>query len=196
MNLNIILSWSITILGFVGLVVFFRIKNKISNKKNLAPLATFAKSYNSTISDYDIWDKTLIGIDNRTINRLFFIRRLPNGEIHQVIDISDVSGCRMSKLERKIKINDKIENVVDKIEVILTFNNNTPDLALEFYNTDYDRLVLTGELQLAQKWLKTINIIVSNNQNLKVMKLDKTKAGHVIDWPIKGKDEFPGRKRA
>jgi hypothetical protein len=36
-------------------------------------------------------------------------------------------------------------------------DKNKPDTKVEFYNADYDRLTLTGEVQLSEKWCKILN---------------------------------------
>ena len=48
--------------------------------------------------------------------------------------------------------------VVDRIE--LTFVNQDKiksDTMVSFYNSEYDRLTLSGEIQLAEKWSKIAN---------------------------------------
>jgi hypothetical protein len=164
MNLNIILGWSIAALAIVGLIVFIRLKNKNLDKKNLAPLLLFARENNSEISYYDTWDKTLIGADYKEVNRLFFIRNIPGREIREKINLSEVSECRIFKTERKVKNDKEFLNVIDRIEVILSFNNHKPEVSLEFYNNDYDQLTLSGELQFAQKWTEMIKSIVNPNR--------------------------------
>ncbi|MFH0757475.1 MAG: hypothetical protein V2B15_09325 [Bacteroidota bacterium] len=164
MDFNIIIGWSVTLLTIAGLVVLFTLRKKNRNKRTLAPLLAFARENNATISHFDTWDKTLIGIDHGEKSKLFFIRCTPGREIRQLIDVSSVSACRMTKNERKVKIDKESVNVIELIELVFSFYNHEPDLALEFYNNDYDLLTLTGELQLAQKWTGLIRDIVNTKK--------------------------------
>jgi hypothetical protein len=66
-----------------------------------------------------------------------------------------------------VKYNKELVNVIDRIELIFSFNNHRPELSLEFYNTDYDQLTLSGELQLAEKWAGTLKTIINLNQESK-----------------------------
>lgn len=152
MDLNIIIGWSITILAITVLIIYLKVRSKKKDEKTLEPLLSFASEHNSEISYYNTWENTLIGIDNNEANRLFFIRKTPGGEIRKTINLSEVTDCRMVKIERKVKYNKEIVNVIDRIEVILSFSKHKPEISLEFYNDDYDQLTLSGELQFAQKW--------------------------------------------
>lgn len=195
MDFNIILGWSITLLAIAGLIVFIRVRNKNRDKRTLAVLQTFARENNSEISYYDTWDKTLIGIDNKEINRLFFIRNIPDREIRELINISEVADCRMSKTERKVKYDKETVNVIDRIELIFSFYNQKPEIALEFYNTDYDQLTLSGELQLAQKWTGIIKSIVSANQEWRTREQGKELVNPFIVKPVIHENAYFNHKK-
>lgn len=157
------MEWSITVLAVAGLIVYIRVRNNNRDKKNLAPLRSFARENNSEISQSDSWENVLIGIDGKEINKLFFIRKKPGNGIRELINLSEVSSCRMYKSERKLRENKEIVNVIDRIELIFTFYNHKPELSLELYNNDYDHLTLMGELQLAQKWTDIIKSVIGSN---------------------------------
>lgn len=146
------MGWSIAVLTIAGLIVLIRLRKKSRDQKNLEPLLSFAREYNTEISDYDTWNRTLIGLDNKETKSLFFIRNIPGRIIREKINLSEVSDCRMYKTERKVKYHNEFVNVVDRIEVNISFYNHQPGTIIEFYNADYDQLTLSGELQLAQKW--------------------------------------------
>jgi len=168
MDLNSILGWSGTLLAIAGLVVFVRVRNQKREKRTISALKSLARENNCTISEYDHWDKTLIGIDRNETNKLIFIRTTPLKEIRNVIDLSEAIGCRMAKSERTIKNDKETVTTIDRIEVVISFHSKKEDLSLEFYNSDYDKLVLTGELQLAQKWTSMIKSRISSNRSGKI----------------------------
>lgn len=164
MELNTILGWSITLLIVTGLIVILRFKNLKMKKQTLSVLQAFAKENNSEISTYDTWDKTLIGIDDKEENKLFFIRSIPENEIRKVIILSDVLECKIAKTARNVSFKKETVHVIDKIELVLSLGNKKPNVSLEFYNTDYDHLTLSGELQLAEKWLEIVKKSILKNQ--------------------------------
>jgi len=162
-----ILTGSITILATISLIVFFQIRNRNREKKVFSALQTFAKEINSTISSYDSWDKTLVGIDNGENNKLFFLRTISNKEYREVINLSEVMSCRVVIDERTVEYKREKVNVIDKIDLVFSFvNTHKQDVKLEFYNADYDQLTLSGELQLAQKWAGIVKSILVTNKKL------------------------------
>ncbi len=168
MDLNSILGWSGTTLAIAGLIVYIRVRNQNREKRALSDLKSLARENNCTISSYDHWDRTLIGIDGNETNKVIFIRTTPLKEIRSVTDLSGAIDCRMVKSERTIKQDKETVTVIDRIEVVISFHSKKEDLSLEFYNNDYDKLVLTGELQLAQKWTSMIKGRISASRSGKI----------------------------
>ena len=167
MNTNI-LTWAVALIIIISLIIFFRIQSRKSEKKVFSILQSFAGGHNCTISAYDHWDESMIGLDNREINRLFFIRKTPDREFREVIDLSEVKSCWLHKAERTIQHEMESDGVIDRIELAFSFHDsNRPDLALEFYNNAYNPLTLTVELQLAEKWSEEVRSILLTNKNLK-----------------------------
>lgn len=162
MNTNSLLVWLVVIVVISGFIVFLRYKNKKSKEEKLSPLFNIARENNCEISMYDRWDKTLIGLDNSVNNKLFFIRKVAENETRRVINLSEIKTCRIAKTTRTAYLNKENVIVTDKIDLVLSYGEKSkPDVVLEFYNTDYDSLNLSGELQLAEKWLETLNKLIS-----------------------------------
>lgn len=203
MDSNMILTWSITILAIIFLILFIQKRNKKRGKEILSVLQSFAKDNNGEISSYDRWDKTLIGIDNSEINKLFFIRTISDKEFREVINLSEVKKCRLIKTERIVRYNKENVSVIDKIELIFSFvSTHKPDIALEFYNNEYDSLTLSGQLQLAQKWSGIVEAILNTvkNRNSEVgkVKVDRTSFlkeptvhVHTPAYAVKRKVKYP-----
>lgn len=183
MNLYKITGWSIVILIMALLVIYFRIRNRKRNSRKLAVLNSFANESNCTISSWDAWVNTLVGISNPETNRLFFIRSIPGRETRQVLNLSEVDECRMVKTERKVKYEKELVNVIDKIELVFSFSQHKPAVSLEFYNADYDNLTLSGELQIAQKWTGMIQSSLRARKDQKIVQLQKVGANTEKESP-------------
>jgi len=169
MDSNIILNWSIIISTILFLIAFTKRKNKKKENKIFSVLQSFANENNCTISNYDHLKKTLIGIDKGSKN-LFFIRTMNNKENRTIIDLSEVIKCRMINSERTTTFDNEKVKVIDKIMLVFSFiDKRKEDVSLEFYNNNYDQLTISGELQLAQKWLGIIeSILIANSEVSKV----------------------------
>jgi hypothetical protein len=184
MNFNIVLSWSIVLLAVIALVLYLKEKNRKKDEKTLEPLLALAREQNAEISQYNSWDRSLIGIDNNESGKMFFIRSIPGMQVREVIDLSEVADCKMVKIERKVKYNKEIVTVTDRILLVISFLNHKPEIRLEFYNDDYDQLTLSGELQLAQSWTSLIKSILIKNQASKKKNTEyKSAKPSVIVYP-------------
>ena len=165
MNTNSLLVWLVVIVVISGLIVFLRFKNKKSKEEKLSPLFNFARENNCEISMYDRWDKTLIGLHSSVNNKLFFIRKVADKEVKKIVNLSEIKNCRMAKTTRTASFNRENVIVTDKIELVLSpVEKSKPDVVMEFYNTDYDSLNLSGELQLAEKWVEILNKVISGTK--------------------------------
>jgi hypothetical protein len=168
MEQSIMINLSLTIFAILSVVAIIRIVNKNKEKRTKSALNFFANENNSKISNYDNWNKTLIGIDDIENFLLFFIRSASGIETRQIIRLSEVKDCRILKTSRNEKYHDESVNVTDQIQLVFSFHNKQKqDVSLEFYNTEYDRLNLTGELQLAEKWMNFVRSILSKNPQWK-----------------------------
>jgi len=116
-----------------------------------------AEKSNCKISDNDLWNNTLIGID-KNAHKLFFIRKTEDNSISNEIDLSGIQKCRVINSSRIVTNGGNNHNVTDKIELALTSpDTKIADTILEFYNTNRDNLFLNGELPLAEKWATIVN---------------------------------------
>jgi hypothetical protein len=137
------------------------IKNNTKKKNQIVKeLFNYAEESNCKISKYDYWSNTKIGVDNDN-QRLFFIRKEKQISVRKEINLMEIQKAQVITTTRSVGEGKNKQSTIDKIELALTLQAvNKPDSILEFYNTDYDRLSLTGELQLAEKWAGIINSIV------------------------------------
>jgi len=152
-----------TIIGLVLiLIIVLAVVILNSNKKNkkkqfVQTLFDMAEKSKCKISDNDLWNNTLIGID-KNAHKLFFIRKTEDNSISKEIDLSGIQKCRVNNSSRVVINKDSNHTVTDKIELALTSPDaKIADTILEFYNTNRDNLFLNGEIQLAEKWSAIVN---------------------------------------
>lgn len=139
-----------------------------SKKKNesqfLEALFGLAGKNKCKISKYERWNNSIIGIDE-TSSSIFAVRKLNDTEITEQIDLADIQKCRVNETSRIVNIASRTAVIdgsntkaVDKIELeFYRWDKNKPGTLVEFYNVNYDSLNLGKELQIAEKWCKTVN---------------------------------------
>jgi len=150
--------FGLVILIIIALAVVILNNNKKNKKKQfIQKLFDLAEKSNCKISDHDLWNNTLIGID-KDAHKLFFIRENANNSISNEIDLTGIQKCRVINSSRVVTNNETNHTVIDKLELALTSPDaKIADTMLEFYNTNRDNLFLNGELQLADKWASIVN---------------------------------------
>jgi hypothetical protein len=155
MDYTNMINGTIALLAIAALVVYFKVKGQKTKKNKMMAIQALAKEHGCSLTIFDYWDKTLIGLDQEK-GFLFYIRNISGKESRHAVNLSEVSACRMGKTEHRTSYNGNSVAIVDKLEVVLSFSGQKPDLALEFYNTDYDQLTLSGELQMTEKWTSLV----------------------------------------
>jgi len=156
MDLGLIIG--LVLILIIILTVAYLNSGKNKNKEQfIQTLFDTAEKSNSKISDNDLWNNTLIGID-KNANKLFFIRKSEDNPISNEIDLSGIQKCRVINSSRIITNKESNRTVIDKLELALTSSDpKITDTILEFYNTNRDNLFLNGELQLTEKWVAIVN---------------------------------------
>lgn len=167
------MNWKLILIAIAGLIVYLWLRNRKRIDRTLAPLKEFAAECDAEIADYDAWENTIVGIGNKEPNTLFFIRSTPNGVYREKISLTEVSQCRMSKMEHRVTYKKEYVNVIEQITLDFSFKDHRPELLLEFYNSDYNNLTLTGELQLAKKWARVVSDQVMVRKEKKLKTLEK-----------------------
>jgi hypothetical protein len=162
-----------TIFGLVILIVIVLAivmvnTSKKNKKKQLEKtLFDFAEKGNCKISQHDLFNNTLIGIDNEA-HKLFFIRKTADSEIRSEVDLTAVQKARVINSSRIVTNNETSHNVIDKLELSLSsLDSKIESTILEFYNTNRDNLFLNGELPLTEKWAKIVNTNIAGIAQLK-----------------------------
>ncbi len=164
MEMKTLILVTITVLVVVIPFVFVYIKNQKKNNKTKSVLTKYADRDNSKIDESDTLSNIAIGIDYDQ-KRLFFIKHYKNHESEQIINLNDIKNVKLINEKRSVKIGKSSTLVVEKIGIVLT--NNKPinqDYTLELYNENIN-MVLSGEVQLANKWLTIIEGVLKQSQS-------------------------------
>ncbi len=157
MSLSLIIVSALCLLLFLLILVLTSNNKKKKQSKFLDPLNSLAESANCKISQYDIWNDSVIGIDN-TRNFVFAIRKTIDNEASVAINLAEIFRCKISEVSRTTGPKEGNFIAFDRIDLVFTCKDKSKaDVVVEFYNANTDRLTLTGELQLAQKWCMLVN---------------------------------------
>jgi hypothetical protein len=157
MNTNTIISLAILIAVSIFLFVLMNLLKSKKEKRKLKLIEDEAEKQNCLISKSEFCANLLIGIDE-TSNFLFFINK--NRGKSQFVNLNDMRNCTLINKSRTLSNGGSSYKVIDKLGLnfVPKFGDNS-EFFLEFYNSEYDSLNLSGELQLVEKWAE----IVQNN---------------------------------
>jgi len=152
-----------TIIGLIFVIIcvlaVVLVNSNKKKKKNQFKQTLFdlAEKSNCKISESDLWNNTLIGIDKEA-HQLFYIRETADKKDHKEISLLEIQKCRVINSSRMVTNGGSNHNVIDKLELVLSSRDpKQADTTLEFYNTNRDNLFLNGELPLAEKWAGIVN---------------------------------------
>lgn len=162
MNLIFIIVAIIILLIIAG----FIIQNKMAVKKRtdllINELTKLAQKNNSTLSDYDTWKNTAIGIDSE--NRwLFFIRNDQRGDIRIETDLRDIKGIKKDFLERTAGLSGSQDMITENIYINLQSSVKNKTVLLEFFNHTQDGYSTVQQREYLEKWHGRIESILNSN---------------------------------
>ena len=137
------------------------VKNKGKKEKEFkSVIFGMAAKSNAHIDLYDRWNNTIIGMDNSN-RKLFFFRKAGGNEVQHAVDLNDIETSSIVNTQHHVKKDNY--NVTQRLELALVSKDRGKRILLEFYNADYDSLTIVDELQLAEKWSRNVNAIVSGD---------------------------------
>ena len=157
MSLGLIISGVIVLLLILAVLLSASKKRQKMNTEYWAPLARLAEENGCSITSRDIWNASVIGIDEQQ-KFVFFIQKNADGDKKVVLNLAVVFRCKVSELSRTTGPKEGNLKVFDRIELVITHKDKAKaDRSIEIYNASTDRLTLAGELQIAEKWCGIIN---------------------------------------
>lgn len=143
--------------------VVMRINRFKREKRMLAALTTSAKERHCQITQFETCGDFIIGVDNAKGVVLFY-KKLKDGEVQQVIDLTEIQRCEVINSTRSVADNNGYLQVVDKLNLsfIPTETTGSP-VMLSFFDAAHD-MQLGDELRAAEKWARRINDRLEKSQ--------------------------------
>jgi len=137
--------------------ILLNISHRKRVKQNLQLLKSVAGKYNLKVSTFNTWGNTSIGMDEAA-NVVFFTKKTADGDITQQVALTDAEKCRIANIKRTESDGDHHYSLTEKLELVFeTRDRKKAETALPFFDIQFDGGMLTGELQLAEKWCSIIN---------------------------------------
>jgi hypothetical protein len=89
---------------------------------------------------------------------VFFASKAADQHMEQSLSLQEIQKCRVVNTNRNSNHNNGSMDVSDKLELAFTpKDKNRPEPVFTFYDADHNGAILTGELQVAEKWCRIIN---------------------------------------
>lgn len=162
-----------TIVGVIFILIciipfaLISINGRKKEKMFLQKLLDLASVNNFKISRYELWNNSIIGIDDNAF-MVLFIKKSNNVETSQQINLAEIQRCRVINSSRIVSNKEGSFKVTEKLELAFSFQEKSKDeVALEFYNANQTNGTLMGELLLVEKWSKIFNDKLSEIKNKK-----------------------------
>lgn len=157
MNTTTIITTGIIFLLFAIMYIISVYNKKKKENKILANIARLSGINIHNITQYDVWNNSVIGMDDSSAE-IYFIRNSADDQSFQKVQLAEIQRCWLNEVSRSVFFNGSSVKVVEKVELKMdNKGKGKPDTVIEFYNQDSDRTDLSGELQLADKWSKLLN---------------------------------------
>ena len=157
MKLSIALITIASIVFFILPIVYLTRRGKKREKRFLQELSNMAFQNNCTISEQEYFGHTAIGVDKKS-HMLFFTRKTPGNDILNEVNLSEIQRCQIINTRHSVSPKKDSHSITERIILALTYRDkNKSEINLEIYNVDFDNLIMSGEMQIAEKWSRIIN---------------------------------------
>jgi len=156
-------STSLTIIGTIILIICivpFVAMSRSRKKREeifIKALVSLASRSNCKISQYEIWNRRAIGIDNDA-RKIFFIKKTEDIFFESEISLPEMERCHVVKVQRAVRNGNENFDVMDRLELTFDYRDRKNSaFILDFYNTNKDSLTPSDELQVGNKWAAIAN---------------------------------------
>lgn len=156
---SIIVLLLVILITFI-LIIFFnnRLKQKTNNK--LQVLNDYAKRQGFEISESEVLNNIVIGIDNK--NHKVFFKYLTRS-IEETIDLNSIKKSQKTVISRNAETYNGKQVVTEKLSLTLISKEPKNENAnFEFYSVEKGDHQLFGEHQFIDKWVLIINTHITD----------------------------------
>lgn len=149
-------STIIVVLIFAIIIILVKLTRKGKTNKQLNNLHKFAELNNSKISEYEMFEDRIFGVDKEN-NKLFFIRNDEERFLEKAIFLKDFDKCKIVKHHATVKNNGQSYDILDSLDIVFQPKDKVKAVdKINIYDSNFDNLTLSGEVQFAEKWSKKI----------------------------------------
>jgi len=153
-------STIIVVLIFVVIIILIKMTRKNKSNKLLDKLHKLAELNNSKIAEYEIFEDRIFGIDKET-KSLFFIKNDEERFIEKSIFLKDFDKSKIVKHHSTVKNNGQSFDILDSLDIVFQPKDKNKAVdKINIYDSNFDNLTLSGEVQFAEKWCKKIEEIL------------------------------------
>lgn len=157
------MDFGTSVIGMIFLlfcVIIFVILSRSNRKREkevLQTLKRLAADNKCTITQYDTWNNSGIGIDKKT-NIIFSTRNINNHSNSLQVMLPEMKKCKVVRSNTRGRHEGGNFNAIEKIELVFTsLDSSKPETIVVFYSADIDGPSLNGEIQVIEKWRKIAN---------------------------------------
>ncbi len=142
------------------LITRFRVRRE---KKILKELTGLATRNHCRITRHEFGRGFVIGVDEES-QYTFFIKKHKEEMKEQYVDLKEVKACRLIEQYHTLKQAGNTINTIERLALGFTKTDpNQHEVVFEFYNEE-EKMQLSGELQLLEKWNKIVNGILKKKK--------------------------------
>lgn len=147
----------LAIAAMVAPVAYLIISKKSRETAFFKRFTDLAGEKNIHIDQSEVWSiNYAIGLDGGA-GKLFYYKKLKEGETTLVIDLGDVDKCRVATKSRTMKTKGGSNSVIDHIDLALSISGpQKTEKMIEIFNGQ-ESLSLRGEPLIAEKWCGIVN---------------------------------------
>lgn len=139
--------------------IIIRINRKKKEKQLIQNLNALANEINCQITRHEIFRDLIIGMDEET-KTLFFIKNDEDKFACQYIKLKEIQKCSILKTNTEMNADFGNGSIIEKLELSLTYKGiPQSEILLQFYNRDQNNQLM-GEIELIEKWNKSINELI------------------------------------
>lgn len=145
---------------FIFPFVYMNQAAKIRSRKALGQLQNLAQQNHSDIGRFEYLSGFSCGLSANE-KKFFAMKRNGSDVVSQVIDLTEISHCSLNNRSRSVSGSGSSAIVTDAIELIFHHRDKAAGTTVvTVYNAEHDNPTLSGELQFAEKWQKTITSLI------------------------------------
>lgn len=137
--------------------------HKAKRKKRMLQLLNEAAAqFQSRVTHYEFCRDFIIATDQKT--SVFFCSEDKKNKTVQTIDLSTIRSCEIEKKTSSMNSGNITYVIVEKLDLLfLPAEKTKQTLRIELYDREI-QVMLSGELQLADRWLKQINKLLNEKK--------------------------------